>query len=116
MLHTITITITFIAHAANTKGATTTLKVPQGQSLMQAAVAANVAGIEADCGGLLTCGTCHVMVREPHASLLAPPDADELAMLDFTATARQPHSRLSCQIHLTDALDGMTVDLPDAQH
>lgn len=83
---------------------------------MQAAVAANVAGIEADCGGLLTCGTCHVLVREPHAALLAPPDADEQAMLDFTATPRQPHSRLSCQIPLTDALNGLTVDLPASQH
>ena len=112
-----TLTVTFVAHTANsTGGVTTILDVLPGQSLMQAAVAANVAGIEADCGGLLTCGTCHVMVREPHASLLLPPDADEIAMLGFTATARQPHSRLSCQIHLTDALDGLTVDLPDAQH
>jgi 2Fe-2S ferredoxin len=83
---------------------------------MQAAVAANVAGIEADCGGLLTCGTCHVLVREPHASALPPPDADELSMLDFTATPRQPHSRLSCQILLTEAMDGLTVDLPASQH
>lgn len=111
-----TLTVTFIAHTANSPGGITTLDVPPGQSLMQAAVAANVAGIEADCGGLLTCGTCHVMVREPHASLLPPPDADELAMLDFTATARQPQSRLSCQIHLTEALDGLAVDLPDTQH
>lgn len=83
---------------------------------MQAAMDANVAGIEADCGGLLTCATCHVYVREPHASRLPPPSADELSMLEFTASARQANSRLSCQIDLTDALDGLTVDLPPSQH
>lgn len=83
---------------------------------MQAAVAANMPGIAADCGGLLTCGTCHVLVREPHASALPPPDADELGMLDFTATPRQPNSRLSCQIVLTEALDGLAVDLPASQY
>ncbi len=83
---------------------------------MAAAVAANVPGIEADCGGLLTCSTCHVFVREPHASSLPPPSTDESSMLDFTATARQPNSRLSCQIMLTGALDGLTLDLPPCQH
>ena len=83
---------------------------------MQAAVTANIAGIEADCGGLLTCGTCHVYVREPHASLLPPPGADETGMLEFTASPRQANSRLSCQIDLTQAMDGLTVDLPASQH
>jgi 2Fe-2S ferredoxin len=82
---------------------------------MQAAVAANMAGIEADCGGLLTCATCHVMVREPHA-VLPSPGCEELGMLDFTAAPRQANSRLSCQIQLTEALDGLTVDLPISQH
>jgi len=83
---------------------------------MQAAVDANVAGIEADCGGMLTCGTCHVYVREPHASLLPAPGPDEMAMLEFTASPRQANSRLSCQVELTEALDGLTVDLPASQH
>lgn len=87
-----------------------------GQSLMQAAVAANVSGIEADCGGMLTCATCHVYVREPFASSLPPPGAEELGMLEFTASPRQPGSRLSCQIQLTEALNGLTVDLPPVQH
>lgn len=87
-----------------------------GQSLMQAAVAANVAGIEADCGGLMTCGTCHVYVREPHASQLPLPLEDEQAMLDFTASPRRANSRLSCQIQLTGALDGLAVDLPPSQY
>ena len=83
---------------------------------MEAAVAANVQGIAADCGGMLTCGTCHVYVREPHASLLPAPAADELAMLEFVAALRRANSRLSCQIALTEALDGLTLDLPDTQY
>lgn len=87
-----------------------------GQSLMLAAVAANVQGIEAECGGLMTCGTCHVYVREPHAGHLPPPTGDELGMLEFTASPRRAHSRLACQVELTEALDGLTVDLPDSQY
>lgn len=94
----------------------TTLEGKPGESLMQAAVAANVTGIEADCGGLLTCATCHVYVREPFASRLPPPSDDELGMLEFTASPRKPNSRLSCQIELGDDLDGLTVDLPESQH
>jgi 2Fe-2S ferredoxin len=92
-----------------------TLECKPGQSLMQAAVAANVHGIEAECGGLLTCATCHVYVREPHASQLPAAGADELGMLEFTASPRRANSRLSCQIGLTAALDGLTVDLPPTQ-
>jgi 2Fe-2S ferredoxin len=103
-------------HITSPAGATTTLQCRTGQSLMEAAVAANVAGIEADCGGLLTCGTCHVFVREPHASALPPPDADESGMLDFTAAPRQAKSRLSCQIRLDESLQGLAVDLPASQH
>lgn len=87
-----------------------------GESLMQAAVAASVDGIAADCGGLLTCATCHVMVREPHASRLPAPEAEEQSMLEFTASPRGAHSRLSCQIVLTDEHDGITVDLPASQY
>jgi 2Fe-2S ferredoxin len=94
----------------------TTLQCKPGQSLMEAAVAANVEGIAADCGGLMTCATCHVYVREPFASRLPPPQADELGMLEFVASPRKPHSRLSCQIELTAALDGLTVDLPPSQY
>ena len=94
----------------------TTLQAKPGESLMQAAVAANVAGIEADCGGLATCATCHVYVREPFAGRLPAMAEDEDAMLEFTASPRRPNSRLSCQIALGPELDGLTVDLPDAQH
>ena len=92
------------------------LRCRPGHSLMQAAVAAGIPGIEADCGGMMTCGTCHVYVREPHASRLPPPDSLESSMLDFTAAPRRANSRLSCQIDLTAELDGLTADLPPSQY
>ena len=109
------ITIDFIAPDGRSTRATGKI----GKSLMETAVAAGIAGIAADCGGLLTCATCHVHVREPFATdavQLPPPDAEELAMLAFTATPCQPNSRLSCQIKLTPALDGLTVELPLTQY
>ncbi len=103
-------------HLVAADGGETTLQGRPGDSLMQTAVANNVAGIEADCGGLMTCATCHVYVREPHAAALPAPLDDELAMLEFTASRRRANSRLSCQIVLGESLEGLTVDLPDTQH
>ena len=110
------IAIHFIAAGAGGERATAEIDCSKGKSLMQAAIEAGIAGIEADCGGMLTCGTCHVYVREPHASALPAPGPDEMAMLEFTASPRQANSRLSCQIELTEAMDGLAVDLPASQH
>ncbi len=107
------ITVTLISSAT---GAERTVEAQPGQSLMQAAIAANVPGIEGDCGGLLTCATCHVYVREPWLAQLQPMVADEDSMLDFAAAERRPTSRLSCQIRLTPELDGLVVDLPKSQY
>ncbi len=106
------ITINFIAVGAQP----TTIKGKTGQSLMEAAVAGGITGIAADCGGTLTCATCHVLVQEPFASQLPPADGEELAMLAFTATPATPASRLSCQIRLSPELDGLTVELPASQY
>lgn len=106
------ITINFIAADA----IPTTVRAKIGQSLMEAAVAGGITGIAADCGGTLTCATCHVMVHPPFAGQLPPADGEERAMLAFTATPATPASRLSCQIHLTAALDGLTVELPASQY
>lgn len=103
-------------HLVAADGTRTSLTCKPGPSLMQAAGAAGVPGIEADCGGMMTCGTCHVYVHEPHASRLPPPSDEEDAMLGFTASPRRPNSRLSCQIDLDDSLDGLTVDLPASQY
>ena len=96
-------------------GEALTLQAKPGQSLMQAAVAANVHGIEAECGGLMTCATCHVYVREAFIDKLPGPSGEELGMLDFTASPKKATSRLSCQIELKPELDGLTVDLPATQ-
>ena len=106
------ITINFIA----ADGVCTRAEGKIGQSLMEAATSAGVQGIAADCGGLLTCATCHVMLHPPLAGQLPAPDGEELAMLAFTATAATPASRLSCQIRLTATLDGLTVELPASQY
>ena len=103
-------------HLLAPDGAETTLQARAGESLMQAAVAANVPWIAADCGGMLTCATCHVYVREPFASRLPAPQEDERAMLEFAAAERRPNSRLSCQIELTPALEGLVADLPPTQY
>ena len=97
-------------------GTKTTLDVAVGETLMLAATQNGVAGIAGDCGGVMSCATCHVYVDEPYLSRLPAPDGDELAMLDFTAAERLPDSRLSCQIKMSDALDGLVVRLPDTQY
>jgi 2Fe-2S ferredoxin len=88
----------------------------QGQSLMRAALAAGVEGIAADCGGSLTCATCHVIVQDDWSLRLPAPSADEQAMLEMTATPPQPSSRLSCQILMRPELDGFCATLPASQY
>lgn len=87
-----------------------------GQSLMQAATTAGVDEIAADCGGCLTCATCHVIVDEAWATRLPAAGRDEAAMLEMTAAERQAGSRLSCQIMLGPELDGLSVSLPMRQY
>ena len=93
-----------------------TLDAAVGHSLMQVATAAGVDGIAADCGGCLSCATCHVYVDDVWAPRLPAPGADELAMLEMTAAERRPGSRLSCQIVISDALHGLCAQLPQNQY
>ena len=110
------ITVHFIAHHNPADPGSAQVSVKPGKSLMHAAHAGNVDGVAADCGGSLTCATCHVMVREPWFAKLPAMGPDEDSMLDFAAAPRLANSRLACQITLTDALDGLVVDLPDTQY
>ena len=87
-----------------------------GQSLMRAATQAGIDGIAADCGGTLSCATCHVMVRAPWLARLPAMQVEEDDMLGFTACLRQSNSRLACQIMLSAELDGLQVDLPANQY
>ncbi|MFM9591759.1 2Fe-2S iron-sulfur cluster-binding protein [Streptomyces scabiei] len=86
-----------------------------GTVLMQAAVSGGVEGIVAECGGNASCATCHVYVDPAQAESAGPPNDVEDEMLDFTAAERRPTSRLSCQIRLSDALDGLVVHVPEEQ-
>ena len=107
---------TISIHITDHNEVTTSIEAKIGKTLMEAATAKNIQGIAADCGGLMTCATCHVFVEEPFASRLARPDAEELSMLAFTAAPRQASSRLSCQITLSEALHGLIVRLPVSQY
>lgn len=105
-----------VVHFVETNGTRHALAAEAGRSLMRAAVDAGIDAIKADCGGLMTCATCHVYVDAAWIGRLPAPSADENAMLEMTAAARAPTSRLSCQISLDPALDGLTVALPDTQY
>ncbi len=87
-----------------------------GRSLMDAAVAAGIEAVVAECGGTCTCATCHVRVDPAFADRMPPADADERAMLEMTAEPADASSRLSCQITLTPALAGLVVRLPARQY
>ena len=103
--------ITFIHFDGTEQG----LEAPEGVSVMQAATGAGVRGIVAECGGSAMCATCHVYVDPAWADKLPPPLANELEMLECTASERLPTSRLSCQIKLTAAMQGLTVRIPEHQ-
>lgn len=96
-------------------GSTTSVSARTGTSVMQAAIAEGVDGIIGECGGQAMCATCHVYVDPDQGLDLPPLSDDEDALLDGTAAERMPNSRLSCQIRMTDALDGLVVELPDRQ-
>ncbi|MBL0918541.1 MAG: 2Fe-2S iron-sulfur cluster binding domain-containing protein [Hydrogenophaga sp.] len=86
-----------------------------GQSVMQAAMAAAVPGIVADCGGACTCATCHGYVDEQWVARVPAATPDELDMIDAGCLDALPNSRLTCQIRLSDALDGLVIRLPPSQ-
>ncbi|MBA4802751.1 2Fe-2S iron-sulfur cluster-binding protein [Euryhalocaulis sp.] len=85
-----------------------------GMSVMEAAIRNLVPGIDADCGGACACATCHVYVEPEWREKVGAAEAMEQSMLDF-AEEVQENSRLSCQIPVTDDLDGLTVKLPRTQ-
>lgn len=86
-----------------------------GESVMEAAVRNNIPGIDADCGGACACATCHVYVDPDFLAKTGEQEAMEQSMLDF-ADGVQENSRLSCQISVSDDLDGLTVTTPESQH
>ena len=96
-------------------GAEHVLDVKPGLTVMEGAVKNNVPGIDADCGGACACATCHVYVDDGWTARTGTASAMEESMLDF-AEGVEPNSRLSCQIKVTEALDGLIVRMPESQH
>ena len=102
--------ITYIEH----DGKTHTIEVASGLSVMEGAVQNNIPGIDADCGGSMACATCHVYVKEEWFNKLPKKEDWEEDMIDM---AYQPNksSRLSCQLTVSDKLEGLTVNIPEKQ-
>lgn len=92
------------------EGETIELQAKDGASVMEAAVAANVPGIDAECGGACACATCHVYVAPEWFGKLPAPIGDEIMMLD-DAMAVEANSRLSCQIILDESMEGLKLTL-----
>ena len=92
-----------------------TIELAEGWSLMEGAVKHLVPGIDADCGGACACATYQVYVDDAWMAKLEPKSEMEETMLDFAPERRQG-SRLSCQIRMTAALDGIVLKLPKSQH
>ena len=102
--------ITFVEH----DGTEHILEAEDGMTVMELAVKNSVPGIDADCGGACACATCHVYVREEWTDKVGKAVEMEEDMLDFAFDVRD-NSRLSCQIKVSGAIDGLTLDLPEKQ-
>jgi len=102
--------ITFIEH----DGAVHTVEAELGSTVMETALKNDIGGIVAECGGSCTCATCLVHVDEKWSPIVGRPSAEEEDMLDFAFEVK-PTSRLSCQIKVTEDLDGLIVHTPAYQ-
>ncbi|MHB0951940.1 MAG: 2Fe-2S iron-sulfur cluster-binding protein [Allorhizobium sp.] len=102
--------LTFIAF----DGTRFDINAAEGSTVMENAVRNSVPGIEAECGGACACATCHVYVDAAWTDAVGAPSPMEEDMLDFAVDV-QPNSRLSCQIKVTAALDGLVVRVPERQ-
>ena len=102
--------ITYKDKSGNSK----TLEVEKGLSVMEGAIQNNVPGIDADCGGSMACATCHVYVEEKWLSKLPKAEEGEIDMIDMAFEPKK-NSRLSCQLIVTDEMDGLEVTTPEKQ-
>lgn len=102
--------VTYINH----DGASHEIEVRAGTTVMQAAVDNMIDGIVAECGGSCSCATCHCYVDEAWVNRIPPASGMEKDMLECVLEP-QPNSRLSCQIVVTQALDGLVIRLPESQ-
>ncbi len=103
--------ITYVEHS----GKEHVVEVATGLTVMEGARDNNIPGIEADCGGACACSTCHVYVDEAWVGKLPAKDDMEEDMLDFAYQPDPEKSRLTCQLKVTDELDGLRVKMPEKQ-
>lgn len=103
--------VTFIQFS----GDENTVEVENGTTVMNAAIDNLIPGIDADCGGECSCATCHVLITSDWQAKVGSASDQEDAMLDLNPD-RQDNSRLSCQIKMSDELDGLVVQLPEFQY
>ena len=96
-------------------GTRTDVDAAEGSTVMENAIKNMVQGIEAECGGACACATCHVYVDEAWSGKTGSPEPMEEDMLDFAYEPDPVRSRLTCQLQVTDALDGLVVQMPEKQ-
>jgi len=99
----------------NPDGTAKSVLARTSETVMEAARRSGIPEIVAECGGNCVCATCHVFVSDANLAGLTPMSPDENELLDGTATDRQPNSRLSCQLKITDAMEGYVFLLPETQ-
>ena len=102
--------INYIEHG----GKKHTIEVANGLTVMEGAIQNNIPGIDADCGGGMACATCHVYVKEEWLDKLSKKEDGEEDMIDMAFEPKK-NSRLSCQLLVTDELDGLVVNIPSKQ-
>ena len=103
--------VNFIEH----NGTEHVVDATSGDSVMQSAINNLIPGINADCGGECSCGTCHVIVNSSWIERVGKPNDSEDSMLSLNPD-RHPNSRLSCQIEVSNSLDGIIIELPEFQY
>ena len=96
------------------QGNSKTIEVENGLSVMEGAIQNDIPGIDADCGGAMACATCHVYVEENWFNKLSKVEDAEIDMIDMAYEPKK-NSRLSCQIIVSDELDGLVVTTPEKQ-
>ena len=96
------------------KGNSKTIEVENGLTVMEGAIQNDIPGIDADCGGSMACATCHVYVEEKWLNKLSKPEEGEIDMIDMAFEPKK-NSRLSCQLIVSDELDGLKVTTPEKQ-
>jgi len=107
------VSVTYVAF----DGAQTTVDVPEGENVMRGALYNNIDGIVGECGGGLSCATCHCYVDAAWADKVGGPSSqDEADLLEGVSAEKRPTSRLSCQIFVTADLDGLVINLPENQY